>query len=103
MGVAETMEQVVALLDLAVDPGLLTLGAIVDDGGEDLVVSDGEGARADRLAKRARQAEAVQGNDGALARLDPEDLVGVATVRHRKHADGIGAQQQVRIENRHAS
>ena len=45
VGVAEPVEQIVALLDLAVDPGLLALGAMVDDGGEDLVVGDRERAR----------------------------------------------------------
>ena len=97
MGVTESVEQIVALLDLAVDPGFLALRAIVHDGGEHLIVSYGEGARPDRLAKRAGHAEAVEGDDRAAARLHPEDLVGVATVRHRKHADGVGAQQQVRI------
>ncbi len=97
MGVAEPMQQIVALLDLTVDPGFLALRTIVNDGGEHLVVRDGKSARPDRLAKRARHAKAVEREDRTAARLYPEDFVGIAAVRHRKHADGIGAQQQVRI------
>ena len=50
------------------------------------------------LGQRARQVETVERNDRAVARLDPEDVAGVAAVGHRENAGGIAPEQQPRIE-----
>ena len=101
MGMAEPMEEIVAAFDLVVDPGLLTVGAMTDDRIEGAIGRHFECAANERLAQRARHFETVQRQDRAAARLDPEDLCGVPAVGHREDPGGIGAQQQIWIQNRH--
>lgn len=101
MGVAGLVQPVVAQLDLGVDPGLGPLRAATDDGREGGVAGDGEDVRTQRLAEGARKVEAIERQDGALARLDPENLVRLTAVGHREDADRIGAQQQIGIEDGH--
>jgi hypothetical protein len=36
--------------------------------------------------------ESIERNDGAAARLDPEDVAGVAAVGHGEYAGGISPQ-----------
>jgi hypothetical protein len=45
--------------------------------------------------------EAVEREDRPVARLDPEQVVGVAAVGHRKDARSITLQQQARVEATH--
>ena len=45
--------------------------------------------------------EAVEGKDGAAARLDPVDVSRVAAVGHREDADCISAQKEIRLEHLH--
>jgi hypothetical protein len=45
--------------------------------------------------------EAVERKDRAVARLDPEKVVGVAAVGHREDPSGITLQQQARVEATH--
>ena len=105
MGVAAPMEIGIGRFDLRVDPGIRPFGGRFgtagDDGGERLVRGDGETIRPDRLGQRARQAELVERQHAALLRLHPENFGRGAAVRHREHADRIGAQQQIGIEHRH--
>jgi hypothetical protein len=61
---------------------------------------DAEAPRAQPPRERSRAMEAVEREDRALARLDPEDLVGSAAVGHRENARGIALQQQARVERR---
>src|SRR4029079_13607455 len=44
MRMARFVQASVALLDFVIDPGLVTIGTMVDDLGEGLVAGDGEGA-----------------------------------------------------------
>ena len=100
-GVAELVEPHIALLDLAVDPGLVALGAAPHDLPEGCVAGHLEPAGAQSLPERAREAEAVERQDRPPTRLDPEHLGGVAAVGHREHPDRIGAQQQFGIDQPH--
>ena len=43
--------------------------------------------------------EAVERKNRALARLDPEDIGGVAAVGHREYPGGIALQEQARIKH----
>ena len=38
----------------------------------------------------------VERQDGALARLHPIDVIGIARIGHREHTDRIGPQDEVR-------
>ena len=98
MGVARAVEREHRVLELGVDPGLLAVGAGGDHAGEIAVAGDREPARAERPAERARDVEAVERDDRAVARLDPEQLVRVAAVGHREDAGGIALKQQARVE-----
>ena len=42
--------------------------------------------------------EAIEREDASLLGLDPEDVRGVAAVRHREDADRIGAQKEIGID-----
>ena len=64
MGAADAMEQIVALLDLAVDPGFVALGAAAQDGGEGPVAGDGE----ERIFFRSER-ERRNPSSGMIARL----------------------------------
>ncbi len=92
----------ITLLDHPVDPGG---GAIIHGGGafadhacKILVQRDTESLLPQRLRQRAGQAKAIKRQDGAAFRLDPVNLPRIAAVCHGKHADGIGMQQQIKIE-----
>ena len=82
--------------DLVVDPGLLTLGAGAHDRFERAVGDHPESIRPHRLGEAARDDEPVEREDSALLRLDPEQVLGVAAFGHRKDADRIGPEQDVR-------
>ena len=56
-----------------------------------------------RAAQRPRQVEAVERDDRPVARLDPEQLVGIAAVGHREDARGIALKQQARVETTHSA
>src|SRR5690349_4305661 len=101
MGMAELVQLHVALLDLIVDPGFLAGGALPDHLGKGLVAGNGKGPGPDSFAQGTRGTEALERNDRTPARLDPEDLVGVAAVRHREDPERIGAEHQFRIKQRH--
>src|SRR5206468_994657 len=90
-------------LELAVDPGLLAVGAGGDHRREVLVVPDLEAPGAKRAPERARQMETVERKDRAVARLDPEQVGGLAAVRHREDSGGITLQQQARVEATHGT
>jgi len=105
MGVAAPVEIGIGGFDRRIDPGvgaaLRALGALRDHLPKSAIDGDGEAVRTDRLGQRPRQAEAVDRQYAALLGFDPIDVVGRATVRHREDTDGIGAQQQVRIDHLH--
>lgn len=101
MGAAEAVEVDEAVLDRRVDPGLVTLGAAADDLRKSAVACDFEAAGTERLAQGLGQAESVDGDNGAAAWLDPEDVGRIAAVGHREHADGISAKQQIGIDDVH--
>src|SRR3989442_12815531 len=101
MGMAELVKLHVALLDLIVDPGFFAGGASPDHLGKGFVPGNGKGSGPDALAQGARGTEALQRNDSAPAWLYPEDLVGVAAVRHREDPERISTEHQFRIKQRH--
>jgi len=102
MGVAVAVEQAIGLLDLAVDPGFRPIRRRPRAGGDDAlerhVRRHGETIRPQRLAQGVGEVKAVQRQDTALLGLYPEDVGGIAAVRHREDADGIGAQQQIGVD-----
>jgi hypothetical protein len=100
MGMAAQIEEAIALLDLGVDPGLFAIGAAADDLGKGAVAGDGEAALAQGLPQRAGKAEPVQRQDRPPLRLNPEHLLRIARIGHRKHPDGISAKQQIGIDHR---
>src|SRR6202453_3653903 len=82
--------------DLVVDPGLLSLGAGAYDRFESAVGDHLETIGTHGLGEAARDDKPVEREDAALLRLDPEQVLGVAAFGHRKDADGIGPEQDVR-------
>jgi hypothetical protein len=91
MGVAGGVEAERRSLDLRIDPGLLPLGAGPDDLAKGLVAGHREATLPKRSRERAGDVEAVERDDRPVARLDPEDVPGMAAVRHWENAGGITA------------
>src|SRR3954453_11976462 len=79
--------------DLVVDPGLRTLagrfGTAAHYRLEGAVAAYGEAAAAHRAAQPARDVEAVERQDAATYRIDPEELALGGRSRHREDAGGI--------------
>jgi len=88
--------------DLVIDPGVAAifdaLGAELYDRFEREVRGRHKLLGKQRLLETARQVKTVEREDRARLGLDPVDRPRIATVRHRKNADGVGAQQQLGIE-----
>lgn len=101
MGVARSMEAECRALDVGVDPRFLAHRAGMDDFLESLVAGDDETVAANGSKQRSRGPELVKRKDRTRARLDPEDVVGVTAVGHRKNPAGIAAKQQAGVERRH--
>jgi len=102
VGMAVAVEDGVGLFDLPVDPRFgavpRRLGARPHDTGEGAIGGHGEAVRAQGLAQRVGEVEAVQRQDPALLGFHPEDVGGVPAVRHREDADRIGAQQEIGVD-----
>ena len=96
MGMAGGEQFAIEPHDLVVDPGLLTLGAGAHDRFERAVGDHPKSIRPHRLGEAARDDEPVERENSALLRLDPEQVLGVAAFGHRKDADRIGPEQDVR-------
>jgi hypothetical protein len=101
VGVAQAVKFEHRLLDFRIDPRLIAVSAASDDPGEVAVPADLESARAQRPAERPRQMEAFERDDRAAPRLDPEQVVRIAAVGHRKDPGGIALEQQARVETNH--
>jgi hypothetical protein len=90
--------------DLVIDPGIGAIlgrfGTKTDDVMESAVGRGFEAIRKQSLFQAARKMEAIERQDRARFGLDPIDRLRIAAVRHRKHADGVGAEQEIRIERR---
>ena len=78
VAVAKLEEFAVEAADFRVDPGVVParcrLGAAVDDAFKITVHADLEMVRAHGAGKAAGQVEAVEGQDAAVFRLDPEQM-----------------------------
>ena len=100
VAMAEAGEPGIEGADAAVDPGVVAagfrLGAAVDHLAERLVDGDRETVRAHGAGQPGGDFQAVERDDAALFRLDPEQGRIVGAFRHRKDAAGIGAQQHLR-------
>ena len=101
MSLAGSVETERGALDIGVDPRLGPVGAGADHVGESGVTGNGEGIAADPPGERARTAEAVERDDRAFTRLDPENLLGVAAVGHRENPGSITAKQNPWVESAH--
>ena len=103
MGVAAFVQVAIGALDGVIDPGggpvLRALGAEREDLREGAVGSDAEAIAADDLRQRMRQVKAIEREDRPPLGLDPIDLLRVAVVRHGENADGIGLQQDKRVDH----
>jgi hypothetical protein len=82
--------------DLVVDPGLLALGAGAHHRFKRPVGGDPVSIRPHRLGEAARDDKPVEREDSALVRLDPEQFLRIPAFGHRKDADRIGPEQDVR-------
>ena len=102
MGVAGGMKPERCPLDLIVDPCLVPLRAGGDDGRKGLVARHRESAGLQPAREGARQVELLQGENGAAARLDPEDVVCFPAVGHREDPRRITAKQEAGIKPAHA-
>jgi hypothetical protein len=92
MGVADGVEAERGPLDDRIDPRLLAVGTGEQHLLKGQVAGDGKSAGTDALGQRTGQVESIERNDGAAARLDPEDVAGVAAVGHGEYAGGISPQ-----------
>src|SRR6185369_4852696 len=103
MGVPRPVQGKHRSFEFGVDPRLLAVGAGGDDAGEVTIMGNREAARTQRAFERAREVEAVERNDRALTRLNPEQLGRVAAVGHRENPAGIALEQKARIKLTHRS
>ena len=105
VGMAHRMQPAKNLLDRMVDPGLWSARrarrAQRDYVVERNVGGNAESVRGNCLAQRARRAKGGDRQDRPLARLDPINTLGLAVIGHRKHADRIGAEDELRVERGH--
>src|SRR5262249_1293716 len=100
MAVAEGEELAIEPSDARIDPGL---GAAVGEGGaaahhrgEIGVDADLEQILRYRPREPSWQVEAIERNDAARFRLDPVEAGILGGFSHRKDADGIGLEQNLR-------
>jgi len=104
MGCAYLMQVQIGPLDSVADPGSPRIaartGAFADHGGESGVAGDFENTFAQNLRQRARTVKAVQRQDRAAARFDPENLGILARIRHREQAGAIGHEQHIGFDRR---
>src|SRR5687767_6204074 len=98
MGMAGRVQGQHRAFDLRIDPGFAAIGAGADDRREIAVASDGEAPAADRPAQRAGDMESVDRDNGPVLRLDPEQLLRIAAVRHREYSRRIALEQEARVE-----
>ncbi len=102
MGVAAREQPAIGGDDRRIDPRLGTLGrrlgASCHDAGKVAVGGDAEALRAQHLGETAGQMKAVERQDAALLRLDPEHVARGAVVGHREDAERIGAEQHLGVE-----
>src|SRR5215208_8146169 len=101
MGVSRAVQRKHRMFEVGVDPCLLAVGAGGDHLSESAVMGDAESARAERAPQRSGDVESVERNNGAVARLDPEQLVRIAAVGHRENAGGIALEEQAWVEATH--
>jgi hypothetical protein len=69
--------------------------ASVDHGIEIAIDSDLETIGADCLGEALRYDQAIERDNAAHFRIDPEKILVEGALRHRKQADGIGAEQNI--------
>jgi len=107
MGMAAFVKRSIGAFDFGIDPGVgpirRGLGAAMHDVTKCPVSGYAKASGADRLRQRAREMEAVEREDAALLRLNPEDVLRPPAVGHRENTDGIGAQEEIGIESRHST
>ena len=104
MGKANFVQMPVCLLDLSVDPRrgpiLRCLRAQRHNPAKVAIRGDAKPLPPDRLGQRMGHVKAVKRHDGPSLGLNPIHLLRISIIGHGKHADGIGLQQDQRI-NRH--
>jgi hypothetical protein len=102
MGQAKQVEDPVARLDPVADPGFLRFaarrGAGLHHPVEAGVAGHGKASAPQGAGQRARTAEAIERQDRAAARLDPEDFRIVPRIGHRENPVAIGQHQQVGLD-----
>ncbi|KQM18764.1 hypothetical protein ASE49_06325 [Novosphingobium sp. Leaf2] len=102
---AQAVQVFVASLNAMADPaaaGFLIIasahaarrGAGIHDLRERPVAGHREMSAPQRAGQRVRDAQAVQGQDGAQARLYPEDFRVLAVIRHREYPAAVRQHQQ---------
>src|SRR5271154_3565704 len=95
MGVAALIQCAIQPKNVGVDPGPVAIRAGLHDGYESAVGPDFVYIRSHRLGETTRNHEAVEWENPALLRFDPEQMRGVAILGHREHPDRIGAQENL--------
>jgi len=101
MRMARGVKRKHGFLELGIDPRLFAISAGGDHGRKIAVVTDAEPAQAERSPERARQVKSFDRNDRPVPRLDPEQLIRIAAVRHRENARGIALEQEAGVETTH--
>ncbi len=83
--------------NLVIDPCIgARVGAARHDGAEGAIEGDAVRGLPYRALQPFRHMQPVDGQNAAQLRVIPFDRTRAAAARHRKHADGIGMQQQLR-------
>lgn len=99
MNAANVEELAIEFSNPPIDPCLLAVfiggGAGIDDRIEIAIDFDLETIGANRLGEAFRDDQAIEREDAARLRVDPEQIFIRGALRHREKADGIGAQQNV--------
>ncbi len=102
MGEAPGMQVDIGALDRVIDPGRRAVGrglrAQRQYLSEGAVGGDAELVAAQHLGQRTRQVEPFERQDRAEFGFDPIDFPRVAVVRHGEDTNGIGLQQDQRID-----
>ncbi len=104
VGETDLVQMAIGALDRMVDPGggpiRRGLRAELNDPGEVAIGGHPKPFLPDRFGQRMGDVETIERHDRSPLRLDPVNLVRLAIVGHRKHADRVSLQQHQRV-NRH--
>src|SRR5215208_1511126 len=101
MSVLRAVKREHRVFEVIVDPGLFPVGAASDHRVKSSVQRNREFSGTKGSPERSRDMETVERHDRAVARLDPEQLLCVAAVRHGENSRGVALEEEARVKTTH--